>query len=202
MRRIQHCETFAVFTKTLVTKQAEQVYPDVDFRVAVAADERLLKGHTLLWEESQGLPGASSRLKAGDLAVLGVASGDPTEVLYISWVTREDKLFCMCADSSESVPQACSRRIWVPAQHRRRRLAERGLLFAENAAFDAGVRRLWAFALRDNEASIRLHEKLGYRQTGFLRIGRRLGKRIAQMQRSGTRHWQDLRAERALGVPQ
>jgi RimJ/RimL family protein N-acetyltransferase len=202
IRRIQHRKVFSVFTKKLADHQVQHVFDDVEFRVASTADIPLLNENTLRWEVVKGRSGAADRMEAGDIAILGVSTSNRSNVLYISWVTRDDQLFRICADPSKLATQACSRRIWVPDQYRRMRLAERGLSVAENAAFQSGIRQLWAFALSFNAPSIRLHEKLGYENLGLVRVGRHLGKRIAQTQLHGSRSWQDVDVGQASTAPQ
>jgi GNAT superfamily N-acetyltransferase len=190
--RIQRRRRFAIYAKDLTRGEPVPDHPDVRFRVATADDVPLLREASAGYWDPAIDGRMDERLRSGDLAVVGVSAAAPTEVVYLSWVSSRDWLFDLVFEGRPPADQACSRRLWVPAAHRRRGLARRGLAQAEHAAAGRGIRRLWAFVLASNKPSCRLHERAGYDCRGVVRVGRCLGRRVAEVRWSGRRRWTSL----------
>ena len=193
--RLHRRRRFVIYAKNLTRGEPISEYPDVYFRVANEADlPLLLKSAGACWHPAiDGDMG--DRLRSNDLAVLGVSAANPDEVLYASWVSSHDWLFDILHTDRTDRPrpdEECSRRIWVPTEHRRRGLAHRGLNYVECVAANRGVRRLWAFVLASNKPSRRLHELAGYESLGAIRIGRCLGKRCAEVRWKKRWRWTGL----------
>lgn len=194
VHRIHRRRRFVIYTKCIAAVERPKEYPDVEFRVAGPDDVPLLSALDGGSEEVLGLPSSEERLASGDLALIGAVPDDCNEVMYVSWVCRNDPLFRLLFGDGADWNRAdrCSRRMWVPERYRRQGLARRGLAFAEWAAAQAGVCRLWAFILRSNRPSVALHRGLGYEEYGTLRVGRCLGKRVAELRCRGKRRWHAL----------
>lgn len=193
LRRVQRRRRFVVFVKEVDAGTARGALDaDVSFRVARHDDAALLAEANVPEEAVFDKARPADRIASDDVAILGVSPDGTGKLLYVSWISRHDRLFRLLLDGPASANDACSRRIWTPEPVRRRGLARRGLRYAEKVAHDAGVPRLWAFVLAGNRASLALHRKLGYEQAGVLRVGRHLGRRIADYRPTGQRRWQPL----------
>lgn len=193
VNRIHRRRLFVVFVKNVdAHSRISATYPDVVFRVAESGEKAVLEWMKTTGDDMDEEVGGIAASDSRQLVIVGTSRTDLASPLYISLVSRRDRLFSLLPCALTGSNDACSRRIWVAEHARRRSMASRGLQFTEYAAHKAGVERLWAFVLRSNRASIALHRRLGYREVGMLRVGRCLGKRIAQFRGVGGRHWQEL----------
>ena len=196
--RIHGARRFAVFRKRLHGEWVEAAYCDVHFRVACADDVAVVRDLYERYERCERCEAPIDlvdRIRAHELTVLGVSPMDCRMVMYVSVASRNNQLFRLLPEDVTGPDDVCSQGIWVPSICRKKGIAVRGLRFVEYAASQAGVRQLWAFVKVGNSASLGLHRTLGYEQYGLLHAGRRLGKRVARLQRTGQRRWQSLVAE-------
>ncbi|MFW6061341.1 MAG: GNAT family N-acetyltransferase [Planctomycetota bacterium] len=191
-RRVHRRRRFHIYVRDL-TAPADVGAEDSEARFTVATAEQAgLVARGLRHWGDQAEQSVRQLIGAGDLAVVGITRVPPTKVVFVSWLSRRDPLLLTLHGETPPAGEICSRRIWVPTEHRRQGYARRGLRFAEQAAREAGYDRIWAFVIRNNKPSRRLHEQMGYDAYGVLRLGRVFGRRFAELQRAGERRWQPL----------
>ena len=190
--RIHRRRRFDIYRKELAAPPPAAGGADLDFRLAGPDDLDMLCDVLADYWGPDRREEIARRLERGDRAVLGFEAAEPGDLVYVSWLSRDDRLFEAVFGGRLGEEHACSRRIWVPPAHRGRGVAGRGLAEVERVARAAGVGVLWAFILRSNRASRRLHERLGYERRGTLRLGRFLGRRFAEVRWTGRRGWRKL----------
>ena len=191
--RIHRRRRFSVYVKDVTRSVAPPADDqDITFRVAAAGQEGLVAQGLTHWGD-RGEQAIGNLMRQGDLAVVGVTTAQPPKVAFVSWLSRRDGLLLTLHGQDPPPGEVCSRRIWVPEPFRRHGYARRGLVFLDRAALQAGYQRIWAFVIRGNVASCRLHERMGYDEYGVLRLGRRFGRRFAERRLVGQRRWQPLK---------
>lgn len=190
--RVHRRTTFVLFTKELNATTPRSEYHDVTFRVACERDVSLAASLHKRYDGCRAPHDLAERIRANELAVLGVSPTDPGDVVYVSVASANSRFFRLLPPQMTGPHDRCSQGIWVPGPYRGKGIAQRGVQFMEHAAYQAGAPRLWAFVKANNKASVALHRTLGYEQYGLFRAGRRFGKRIAQLRPAGQRRWQPL----------
>lgn len=191
IRRIHRRRKFIVYVKAVERSEPLCKFPDVFFRVARPEDASLLVSRSDS-SDSDAHEAARESFLAGDMAVIGLCPEDHSRLVYRSWLSSRGRMFNALLGRRPDSSEVCSKRVWVPEPYRRRGLAERGLKFAEHVAAEDGKNRMWAFVIDWNSASRKLHEKLGYERFGVLRVGRRWGKRFAEIRHRNDRRWTPL----------
>ena len=197
--RIYRRRRFVIFIKDHADAAEPATHDDVTFHLAGPADVAVLSDFLSASREASPEEEIRRRLSSGDLAIVGILR-DTGRIGCVNWISRDDRLFHTQFGATPPNAEACSRKIYVPEHFRRRHLAARGVLYAEWAARRAGYQRLWAYVLRGNRPSLRLHSKLGYGRYGILRLGRIWGRRFAEMRRSEDRSWVRLQPVTADGA--
>jgi RimJ/RimL family protein N-acetyltransferase len=193
VRRVHHQASFLVFRKEITKPVKPCDFGDLLFRLATLEDAGPLAQELGYWElDDENL--VRGLLIAGDKAIIGYSRHEPTQFRYISWLSVRDKQFNTLLGGCPDSADICSRKIWVPVAYRGNGTASKGLRYLEEVAFKAGVKRVWAFVIHDNQASRKLHERAKYELYGTLRIGRRFGRRSASIKLGNRRLWDSLDA--------
>ncbi len=178
---------YIAYVKMLTPETALEEHPVATFRLAVPADiPWICDSMTHLGKQGRAL--LEQQFKDEDMTVIGFLKEQEHVLTYVAWLAHADVGMDLV---SESVHRGdCSiRRIWVPPAYRRMEMATAGQLFGENQAASGGAMHLWSFVLTDNLASRRLHEKLGYREHGMIRLVKRLRWRYAIVQARQDNRW-------------
>lgn len=170
---------YIVYRKDICTADHPSLLPGVRFRLAGI--------HDLSWMCDQrddlgdkAEPILRQQFIGKDMTAIGVKEGNQPELIFSTWISHED--YCLILlDDYIGNGDASLRRVWVRPTQRRTGLAKQGFSFVEYAAKEAGIPRLWSFALQDNVASINLHEKMGYRVCGHIHLIKRLQKRYVKI---------------------
>jgi len=100
----------------------------------------------------------SPQFNEADITAIGMTEDNQAELVFSVWISHED-YFLSLLDTYVGEADASLRRVWVRPVRRRSGLATMGLSFAEYAAKEVGIPRLWSLIVHDNMASRRLHEK-------------------------------------------
>jgi RimJ/RimL family protein N-acetyltransferase len=126
-------------------------------------------------------------MAAGEVCIVGHAPGSAAEPVYMCWLSRRDNSLQTLLGAPPPEGEACVKNVWVHPDRRRRGIAVCGERYAIGAAQRHGVRRLWAFIMPSNTASIVLHERLGFGRAGELVFGETLARRWAAFEEGGLR---------------
>jgi RimJ/RimL family protein N-acetyltransferase len=87
----------------------------------------------------------------------------------------------------------CFRRLLVPEHARRRGVATRVELLAEQLAWQDGARYIWGFIHEGNTPSRKLHAKLGYVECGRIDLVTWFGRKYAKVRIEGDRRPRTIR---------
>lgn len=188
--RIQRRLEYVVYVKRPQLRDAGAECAGVRFRVATEADAPLLAGIVPHWgvDREQLI---RRKLAAGEMAIVGIHTAGGRGA-YLSWLAASDPLMDTVLSLEPPKGDVCSRQIFVPEELRGRGVARAGLRFAEQVAAEQAWQRVWAFVFPDNASSLKLHDRLRYRCYGLLRVGRRLGRRYAQLKPAGESAWRPV----------
>lgn len=174
-----------VYRKTLGDVNFLDDHPGVIFRRASTADIHWISENMPhLGDKAEAL--LNQQFSGKDMTIIGVSKEQSSKLIFIVWLSRSDFGMTLLGEQVEDF-DASLRRYWVPESHRRLGLAFHGGCFVEQIAWRAGIKNLWSFVLKDNLASRRLHEKLGYENLGSIRLLARFGKRYAVTRIQGER---------------
>ena len=194
---------YIVIRKVVEAVDCPGQFDDVIFREATEQDIPLIvKG----WPDDFGLrfrgtgveDALHARLAKGEIVTIGVNRSDESELIFTSCLCHHS--FTLWTMFGEQVPEGhvYSSRIWVSPHHRRKGIAVRGLMFAEAVAAKHGHKCIWAVVIPGNEASLHLHDKLGYERYERLSYIWRLGMRYVLFEREGCRRRVSLREPEGL----
>jgi RimJ/RimL family protein N-acetyltransferase len=166
---------YVVFRKDLEPGPPDVEKENLSFRVARPEDIPWMSRemHHLAADRAERL--LRQQFSEEDLTILGVSKDAEQRLVFTVWVSHKGLDLRALAEHVQP-GDLSMRRAWVPERARRRGLATRGMRFAEEAARQAGVKRLWSLVLTDNVASLRLHRRLGYEERGRVRLVKRFGK--------------------------
>lgn len=183
---------YVVIRKVVEAIDCPGQFDDIVFREATEQDIPLIVKN---WPDDFGFQfrgmgvgdAFRARMVMGEIVTIGVNRGNESELVFTSCLCRHS--FTLWTMFGEQVPEGhiCSSRIWVSPHHRRKGVAVRGLMFAEAVAAKQGNKCIWALVISWNEASLRLHDKLGYERYERLNYIWRLGMRYVLFEREGRR---------------
>ena len=171
---------YDVFMKHVERLPEPLDYADVKFLpVAESMIENLAKQLT----DRYGIEAVdiiSKQLESGDIAIVGFDRRNSLDMMFITWISKHDKLLKLFLGREPSNFESCSRRLYVPKKYRRRGIAERGLAYSDWLAGRYGMKALWTFIEKKNVASRKLYTtKLNYINQGTLCIGSFLGHKYS-----------------------
>jgi RimJ/RimL family protein N-acetyltransferase len=135
----------------------------------------------------------SPQFNEADITAIGMTEDNQAELVFSVWISHED-YFLSLLDTYVGEADASLRRVWVRPVRRRSGLATMGLSFAEYAAKEVGIPRLWSLIVHDNMASRRLHEKMGYQLCGRIQLIKLFYKRYVKIHTV----WQRVSSRRML----
>jgi len=190
-RRIWYKKQYYIFTKSIQNETLVGEHTDVVFRLANEDDiPAITRQLRYIYSDEHFLQYLFS---TGDQAVIGLsAEVNQKKIMYISWLSREDKLFLTLLGKQSNSSNICHKRIWVPYEFRRRGLAARGIQYAQWQASRRGENVVWAFVETGNKISRKIHQILAYEEYGQLMVGSYLGFRFARTRRANEKDWQSL----------
>jgi len=190
-------QRYVIAVKSIRGAEPPAEHADVTFREATHEDAGQIAEQFAEHFGPDGQALVVEALDAGDRAIIGVSAEDGRTIVCISWLSRRDALLRTLLGGQIGAEDICHRRLFVPAEFRRRHLAAREVQFVEPLAGHSGVERIWGFIETANEASQKLMERLGYDVHGLLEISCFLGRRRARVRRQGQKTWQRLDARYA-----
>jgi len=167
--------------------------PGIDFRRAEASELDSLA------EMSQHMGPSARKILAEqflcpqDITMIGTDT-ETGKLVYHTWLSHECTGLKLLGDWAHR-PAASLRRAWVPPALRRKGIATVGFRILLSAAAEEGVRQIWSFVLPDNIPSMRLHQRLGFRQTGNIHLKARFGHKFL------VGHCDGQQDERRVDVP-
>jgi len=186
-RSVWNCQKYVVYRKDLVKVDRASHLNGVEFRLATDEDIPWICAQMdHLKEHADGI--VRAQFLGSDLTVIGVTAGNPPELVFSVWLSREDFGLKLLGDLVGK-HHLSVRRVWVRPTRRRSGLAAQGFISTEQLAMGVGISHLWSFVTEDNIASRGLHEKMGYEDVGRIRSIKRFRRRYVKCRTMGQRRW-------------
>ena len=182
---------WVVFCKTVDPSAERPVEQEnIIFRQATVDDIALIEK---IWPSDLRYRGKTveeslrETISSGEIVTIGVNRMDKTNLVFRSVLRRHSSILRDYFGGKVPEGDICSMSLWVSPSQRRKGVAVRGLHFVEALAAEQVARHMWAFVLSENEASLRLHDKLGYERIERMWYIRRLGLRFVKRERGRLR---------------